>query len=137
MATVPPAKRSRESDDEDIDANDQLVDPALVSADAQKRKRGRPASTGKKPDGADAPAPATDSVPVDPAAPVSGDAPAPPVKRGRGRPKKIKTPEELAAEEAKKNRPPAKRGRPRKKPKTDEEAPVIAPTLEAQPAPVA
>ncbi|CAG7846039.1 SubName: Full=Uncharacterized protein {ECO:0000313/EMBL:CCA69228.1} [Serendipita indica DSM 11827] len=127
MATVPPAKRSRESDDEDIDANDQLVDPALVSADAQKRKRGRPASTGKKPDGADAPAPATDSVPVDPAAPVSGDAPAPP----------IKTPEELAAEEAKKNRPPAKRGRPRKKPKTDEEAPVIAPTLEAQPAPVA
>lgn len=45
----------------------------------------------------------------------------------------IKTAEELAAEEAKKNRPPAKRGRPRKKPKTDEgeAAPVEAPVAAA------
>ncbi|KAG8758923.1 hypothetical protein FRC14_007119 [Serendipita sp. 396] len=126
MATVAQPKRPRESDDEDIDANDQLVDPALVHADAAKRKRGRPASSSKKAEAGPSVEAANDATVADPAAPATGDPAPPPVKRGRGRPKKIKTAEEIAAEEAKKNRPPAKRGRPRKKPKVDEDASAVA-----------
>jgi hypothetical protein len=154
----------------------------LVVGEAPKRKRGRPPGSGKKKDaqgaeGSSAPAaPGAESAAGD-ATTATGEPAPPPVKRGRGRPKKvccappnhvhlvlihlvfralctstlsrlalrvpfylssrspqIKTPEELAAEEAKKNRPPAKRGRPRKKPKVDEEAP--APTADV-PAPAA
>jgi len=131
MASVPP-KRSRESDDEG-DAYDQLVDPALVG-EAPKRKRGRPPGSGKKKDapvfgeGGEVIATGVEGTSTEATTATGEPAPAP-VKRGRGRPKKIKTAEELAAEEAKKNRPPAKRGRPRKKPKTDEEVtiPVDAP----------
>ncbi|KIM24013.1 hypothetical protein M408DRAFT_11275 [Serendipita vermifera MAFF 305830] len=113
-------KRSRESDDED-DAHDQLVDPALVG-EAPKRKRGRPPGSGKKKEGEIGDVIITGQESYTGEGLIATGEPAPaPVKRGRGRPKKIKTPEELAAEEAKKNRPPAKRGRPRKKPKTDEE----------------
>ncbi|KAG8833525.1 hypothetical protein FRC17_010557 [Serendipita sp. 399] len=137
MAAVPP-KRSRESDDEEIDANDQLVDPApfplpshssplliltletsslhpVVSADAAKRKRGRPASSNKKSEAVASADAGTEANATDPTGTATGDpAPAP-----------IKTPEEIAAEEAKKNRPPAKRGRPRKKPKVDDDAPAV------------
>ncbi|PVG02796.1 hypothetical protein CPB86DRAFT_811374 [Serendipita vermifera] len=113
MATVPPAKRSRESDDED-DVHDSLVDPALVG-ESPKRKRGRPPGSGKKKDtpGIGDPADATATG----AEATTGDAT---TATGEPAPAPIKTPEEIAAEEAKKNRPPAKRGRPRKRPKTDE-----------------
>ncbi|KAG8854530.1 hypothetical protein FRB91_003384 [Serendipita sp. 411] len=88
MATVAQPKRPRESDDEDIDANDQLVDPALVHADAAKRKRGRPASSSKKAEAGPSVEAANDATVADPAAPATGDPAPPPVKRGRGRPKK-------------------------------------------------
>lgn len=153
------------------------TDPLLsihVELKSPPKKRGRPSK--KKPEtaaGETAALPAADpNAPVPaatadgaaaPAGTSTGDAPAQPVKRGRGRPRKvssafpnrvrpspcptgcllspslplrrvpaslfdqqIRTAEELAAEEAKKNRPPAKRGRPRKKPKTDEENATVA-----------
>ncbi|CAE6496271.1 unnamed protein product [Rhizoctonia solani] len=86
-------------------------DPADPSSIARKKKRGRPLGSKHRPGAATAGAGTS----------AAADA-TPPVKKKRGRPPKVRTPEELAAIEEKKNRPKGKRGRPPKKLKAEQAA---------------
>ncbi|KAF8758416.1 hypothetical protein RHS01_03047 [Rhizoctonia solani] len=84
----------------------------------QKKRRGRPPGSKNKPKASTGAGTST-----------AADAPPPPKKK-RGRPPKsdtqVRTPEELAAIEEKKNRPKGKRGRPPKKLKAEQAAAAAA-----------